>query len=283
MVTDATSSLPPLPQGRVELGTVGTNIRSVPIPVMIGDQIYSTGAPELDRELPLAVAQGAHVRTSRPSPGQLAATYHELRREGYAGAVSVHLSAKLSGTVDAAQLAARQTDLPVAVVDSRQAGLALGQAVIEAAITARLGAGLEETAEVAQSCARGSESLFVVQTLEQLRRSGRITSLASILGTLLWVKPLLGLRGGEVALLERPRTTERAVKRLTERAAEAAGQMPGARIGVHCFGNRSDGVELAAALQPHSSEPVPVVELPHGLAAHLGLGTLAVAVTPAAG
>lgn len=283
VVTDSASGLPMKPgDSTAAVGTVGEHITIVPIPVMIDfphqAQIYSEVSEELERDLPLAVAQGVSVRTSRPAPGRLAEVYRDLQRAGFAGIVSVHLSAKLSGTVEAARLAAQQVDVPVTVVDSQQAGLALGEAVIQAALAARLGADLRTTAAAAREAAASAEATFVVPSLEQLRRGGRINRLSSLLGSVMGVKPLLGIRAGEVALIERPRSFSRAVDRLLHLALEQAADHPAARVGVHCFGNRAEGVGLAQSLQQASAAPVPVVELPPALGAHLGLGALAVTV-----
>lgn len=286
MVTDSSSSLPTDAEGHVRMGQVGSNITNVPIPVMIETaqrdaQIYAGASAELDRDLALAVAQGTPVRTSRPSPGRLAEVYHSLADQGYAGIVSVHLSGKLSGTVEAAGLAAQESRIPVRVVDSAQTGLSLGHAVLDAAMTAQLGGSLAEVASAAEETAAVSHSLFVVPNLEQLRRGGRINALAGIVGNLLWVKPLLHIHHGEVQPLERPRTLPRALSRLRARVEEAAAEMDRPRIVVHGFGNPAEARELAEVLQEHSAMPVPVVPLPPALAAHLGLGAVAVCVSPA--
>lgn len=286
VVTDSASSLPvDRSRSTAAVGTLGAHITVVPIPVMIDHphpaaQMYPEASEELERDLALAVAQGIPVRTSRPSPGRFADAYRDLQRQGFAGIVSIHLSSKLSGTVDAARLAAGQVDIAVQVIDSHQAGLALGETVIEAAMAARLGAGMAETVQRAQQVAQGCRSFFVVPNLEQLRRGGRINRMASLLGTMMGVKPVLGLDGGEVVLLERPRSLSRAVDRLCELAqAEAAGhEHP--RMGVLCFGNPDQATSLAERIQPYSATPVPVLPLPPGLGAHLGLGALAVSVAP---
>lgn len=286
VVTDSSCSLPTDAEGRIRMGQVGANITSVPIPVMIETahhdaQIYAGASAELDRDLALAVAQGTPVRTSRPSPGRLSEVYHRLAGQGYAGIVSVHLSGKLSGTVEAARLACEDSRIPVSVVDSAQTGLSLGHAVLDAAMTAQLGGSQPEVVRAAEETAAASQSLFVVPNLEQLRRGGRINTLAGIVGNLLWVKPLLQIRDGEVQPLERPRTLPRALSRLTARVQEAAAEMDRPRIVVHGFGNAEQARELADALQEHSALPVPVVPLPPALAAHLGLGAVAVCVSPA--
>lgn len=293
VVTDAASGLPvdtaapAQAVGNAALGTVGEQITVAPIPVMIehpdqGMEVYPEPSAELERDLPLAMAQGTPVRTSRPSPGRLAAIYRHLKQAGFAGIVSIHLSAELSGTVEAARLASEHVDIPVTVIDSRQAGLGLGQAVVDAAVVARTGGDLQETAEAADRTAAESVSVFVVPSLEQLRRGGRINRLTSLIGSLIRVKPVLGLRTGEIELLETTHSFPRSVQRLKDVVAEQVGQRPGARLGVHYFGNQEQATELAAAVAEQSAQPVPSLPLPPALAAHLGLGALAVTINPAA-
>ncbi|TLP79415.1 DegV family protein [Nesterenkonia sphaerica] len=285
VVTDAACSLPlDAATGELQLGTLAEHVRVVPIPVMIDahpqpGQIYPESSAELARDLPIALAQGLPVRTSRPSPGRLAETYQQLHRDGFAAVVSIHLSAKLSGTVDAATLASAEAPLPVTVVDSGQAGLSLGHAVIAAAMTARLGGTQNEVVHTAETVAQSSRSFFAVPSLEQLRRGGRINRVASVLGSVMRVKPLLALREGEVVLLERTHSMPRALQRMSETATAYAETLSRPRIGVQCCGNPGEAADLAAELQPHSPQPVPVVEFPPGLAAHLGLGALGVSVT----
>lgn len=285
VVTDAACGLPVDPStGHLQLGVLGDHIRVVPIPVMIDStpqqgQIYPEASDELTRDLPLALAQGLPVRTSRPSPGRIAETYQQLHEAGFAGAVSIHLSAKLSGTVDAARLAARDAPFPVTVVDSEQAGLGLGHAVIASALTARLGGSANEVAQTAKTVASGSRSFFAVPSLEQLRRGGRINRVASLVGSVMRIKPLLALRSGEIVLVERTHSMPRAVARMSEAAIEHAETLPNPQLGVQCCGNPEDAAELAAQVRPYSAQPVPVIELPPGLAAHLGLGALGISVS----
>lgn len=286
IVTDSACCLPSDRSGGLSvLPVVGAHIRVVPIPVMIDHprhaaQMYAEASDELERDVALAVAQGTPVRTSRPTPGRLAQTYRSLQDQGFGSIVSIHISGKLSGTADAARLAAGQVDIDVTVIDSQQAGMALGETVLEAAMTARLGGSAQETAQRAQDWAAGCESLFAVPSLEQLRRGGRVNRVASIVGTMMGVKPVLGLQGGEVVLVERPRNMARAVDRLADLAAQVRPSETPSRLSVLCFGNPEQGVQLAQRIQPHSQRPVPVLGLPPGLAAHLGLGAIAVASAP---
>lgn len=278
VVTDTSCGLPLELLGRLaELITV------VPLPLMIGGQIHTGDGAEAHRELALAVASGTEVTTSRPSPGVLAQAYAGLREAGAEAIVSVHIAGPLSGTVESARLAAQDAGLPVEVVDSHQAGLALGQAVLDAAAGSRLGLTVEDCAELARHSCAGATSLFAVPNLDQLRRGGRIGAWAGFAGSLLQVRPLLSLQDGEIIAVERPRTMAKAAEALHRRVEEAARAVESPMLGVHTFGNEAEGVALAERLAPLTSRTVPVVEVPAVLGAHLGLGVLAVTVSPSRG
>jgi DegV family protein with EDD domain len=127
--------------------------------------------------------------------------------------------------------------------------------------------------------------LFYVPSLEQLRRGGRIGAAASLVGTMLSIKPLLTLREGLIVPLERVRTAARAVQRLQELAASAVSALDPAEVAVHYFGNRPEAEEFARTLA-HSvgkeADDVVLSPLPAVLAAHTGLGVLAVVIARAA-
>lgn len=280
IVTDSSASIP----AEVIAHPLARGLRQVPMPVMIGEQIYTDGTSDLLRELPLALAAGTPVKTSRPSPGAFSAVYQSLAEAGFEQVISVHLSGKLSGTVEAARLAARESLIPVSVVDSHTAGFALGTVVIDAVIGAGFGVAPDQLLSAVDASSQDSGVFFTVPNLEQLRRGGRIGTLAGLLGSLLHVKPVLTLEDGVVSLVDRPRTTARATERLVELVREAAEHSdqpgPADRIAVHGFGNQEAAHELAGRLQSLSAMPVPVIRLPAVLAAHLGLGALGVTLNP---
>jgi DegV family protein with EDD domain len=144
--------------------------------------------------------------------------------DGASGIVSVHLSSRLSGTYESAALAAKDFGDRVVVVDSGTAGLAVGFVVLAASDAAAAGADLEATQAAAVDAASRITTLFYVDTLEFMRRGGRISATSAIVGTALSVKPILHVVGGEVVLREKVRTAAKALARLADLAAEAAGE-----------------------------------------------------------
>ncbi|MCC9204666.1 DegV family protein [Arthrobacter sp. zg-Y769] len=277
VVTDSASALP---VRWAEAANASAFVRVVPMPVMIGDQIYGEGSDDLIPALALALAQGHEVRTSRPAPGQFEAAYRELAAAGCASVVSIHLSGQLSGTVDSARLASRSAGIPVEVIDSATAAMGLGFAVAAATECARTGASASEVAACARAVAADSSILFYVPSLDQLRRGGRIGAAAGWLGTLLAVKPILVVRDGKVLPLERVRTAPKALARLAELVQQdIAGRTGKVRAAVHHFGNASEAERLAGVIGAAAPEvEVLICALPAVLAAHAGLGVLAVAV-----
>jgi DegV family protein with EDD domain len=162
------------------------------------------------------------VTTSRPAPAEFAEVYRGLLEDGATGVVSVHLSARLSGTYESALLAAEEFDGRVRVVDSGSAGIGVGLVALQASTAAQAGADLEAVRDAAVAAVDRVQTLFYVDTLEFLRRGGRISAAQALLGTALAVKPILHVVGGEVVLKEKVRTSGRALARLIDLAVEAA-------------------------------------------------------------
>jgi DegV family protein with EDD domain len=261
-------------------------ISVVPLHVILGEDILAEGVA--GGATPTLVAQALRERipvsTSRPTPAAFLAAYDAAAAAGATEVVSIHLSAKMSGTYESAQVAARSAAVPVFVVDSRQVGIATGFAVLTAAGLSQSGRRGVEIAKLAQARAEATRSLFYVDTLEYLRRGGRIGAAAAAVGSALSVKPLLWIRDGEVASLERVRTSTRALARLADLAAEACGVRQ-VDIGVAHLANESAARELAEALRsrlaPHLGDrQVWCGEVGAALGAHVGPGMVAVCVSP---
>ncbi|MCC3269159.1 DegV family protein [Arthrobacter gengyunqii] len=278
VVTDSAAALP---ENWASSAEVTDLVRVVSMPVMIGDQIYSEGTDRMIGALALALAQGSDVRTSRPAPGQFETAYAELAAAGCSSIVSLHLSGHLSGTVDSARLAARTAAIPVTVIDTASVAMGVGFAVAAAAETARDGGTAAAVADAARAAAKSASILFYVPSLEQLRRGGRISAAAGWFGTLFAVKPILVVREGKVVPLERVRSAPRALARLTELVRQNITARTGrVRVAVHHFGNEVEAERLAGAIADAAPDvELMICSLPAVLAAHAGLGVLAVAVS----
>ncbi|WP_149829743.1 DegV family protein [Streptomyces tailanensis] len=274
IVTDSTAYLPPPAMER-------HGITAVPLTVVLGDQALEEGTEISARALAQALQKRRSVTTSRPSPELFAETYRKVAESGATGIVSLHLSAEFSGTYDAAVLAARQAPVPVRVVDTGMVAMALGFCALAAAESAEAGGTVDEAVTAAEKRAAGTSAYFYVDTLEYLRRGGRIGAAQALFGSALAVKPLLQLDGGRIEMLEKVRTASRAIARLEEIVAERAGSAP-VDIAVHHLA----APERASALAERLRDRVPgladlyVSEVGAVLGAHTGPGLLAAVVSP---
>jgi DegV family protein with EDD domain len=278
VVTDSTASLPP--DVASERGIV-----VVPLHVVIGATVYDEGP---DGATPEMVAEALHefrpVSTSRPAPAVLAEVYARAAADGADAVLSVHLSAEMSGTHESALLAARDASVPVTVVDSRQVGVATGYAALSAMDVVDAGGSLDEAADAARRRAERATSLFYVDTLEYLRRGGRIGTTAALLGGALSVKPLLRIDDGRVVSLERVRTTSRALTRLEDLVVEAAGDAA-VDVCISHLANPDRAGDLAHRLGERLADnlegrQVWCGELGAVLGAHVGPGMVAACVAP---
>jgi DegV family protein with EDD domain len=279
VVTDSTAYLPSAVVERY-------GIEVVPLYVILAGHSGREGVDISPYEVARTLAvRGAHVSTSRPTPGDFVATYRRCLDAGARHLVSIHLSAELSGTADAARLAASQVgEHLVRVVDTRSAAMGCGFAVLAAARAAAEGGSLDDVADVARAAASTTRTFFVVETLEHLRRGGRIGAAAALLGSALAVKPVLHVVDGAVVPLEKVRTSARALSRLVQRAAEAAGDQPVA-LAVHHLAAPERAERLAAGLReriPRLTE-LHVSELGAAIGAHVGPGSVGVVVCPVPG
>lgn len=273
IVTDSTAYLPPRAMER-------HGITSVPLTVVLGDQALEEGTEISTRSLAQALQKRRSVTTSRPSPEVFARTYREVAGRGATGIVSLHLSAELSGTYDAALLAAREAPVPVRVVDTGMVAMALGFCALAAAETAESGGTVDEAVTAAEKRASATSAYFYVDTLDYLRRGGRIGAAQALFGSALAVKPLLKLDDGRIDLLEKVRTASKAIARLEEIVAERAG---GAEvdIAVHHLAAHDRASALADRLRTRVPGLVDlhVSEVGAVIGAHTGPGLLGVVVS----
>jgi fatty acid kinase fatty acid binding subunit len=277
LVTDSTAYLSP----RVadELG-----ITVVPLTVVMDGTSFFEGVDIDGDQVANALRADLTVTTSRPSPAAFVEVYQRLHAEGASAIVSVHLSGDISGTVDAARLAAAEVasaELSVDVVDSRSLGMGMGFGVVTAARLAAAGSTPREAAEAALRRSLNASIFMYVDTLEYLRRGGRIGTAQAWLGSALTIKPLLNLVDGRLEPLDRVRTTERAIARLVEVATTEAGDDP-VDVAVHhlAAADRAEDVAKRLREQIPGLNELLVSEVGAVIGAHVGPGSVGVVVSP---
>jgi DegV family protein with EDD domain len=224
VVTDSTANIP------AEL-TEGFPIYSVPLQVIWGASTYRDGI-DLQASEFYTKLQNTKVMpsTSQATPAVFTELYGKLIEEGYQ-IVSIHISGKLSGTLDSAEQAKREfPNEKIELVDSETTSMALGFNVLNVARAAAQGATLPECVDLANQARTKTGILFAVNTLEFLRRGGRIGGAAAFLGTALNLKPLLELRNGRIEAVERVRTMNKAIDRLLDLFEERIGGNKPVRI-----------------------------------------------------
>ncbi len=277
LVTDSTAYLPS------EL-LRDSGITVVPVQVIVGGRAYdeTTDAAGV-RRVADALRAWQPVTTSRPAPERFRQAFAAAAAGGADAIVCATLSSRMSGTFESAELAAKEFDIPVLLVDSRTVGMGLGFAVLAGAQAAAAGASAHDVADLVERKARESTSLFYVDTLEYLRRGGRIGATRAAVGQALQVKPILQILDGEVVPLEKVRTAAKAIARLTELALAAT-------LGrsVEIAVQHLDGDERARDLARSLIDYLPgtrIVECPLGavVGAHTGPGIVAVVVSPLLG
>ena len=209
VVTDSTCDLPP--EVARDLGIV-----VVPLSVHFGSEVYLDGVDLSPDEFYSKLTQEPLLpTTSQPSGGAFAEVYESLAAETEE-ILSLHISAKLSGTYNSALLGkdALTKSCCVEIVDTLQASMALGLIAIVAARAAKKGANLDQALKIVKAAIPRAHIFGVVDTLEYLKKGGRIGKAQAFLGTLLQFKPLITCQDGEVHPLERVRTRRRALDRL---------------------------------------------------------------------
>ncbi len=242
VVTDSTCDLP-------AALVAEHGITVVPLTVVFGDEALLDGV-EIDANAfyeRLRVFPGV-PRTSQPSVDRFATAYRALAGEG-AEIVSIHLSSRLSGTLNSASIARDQLahEAHIELIDSYQVSMGLGSIVMDAAIAAGAGGTLAEVADAARRAMDRTRVVACLDTLEYLRRGGRIGRATSMLGSLLSIKPLIQVENGEIAPFDRVRTRSKALDRLFAVATEDRNVR---RMFVGCGGNDDEARAFMERLRP---------------------------------
>ncbi len=214
IVTDSTADLP-------EEVCAEHHLTVIPLYVNIEGRSYLDGVELSRKEFYEGLPRyAATPTTSAPGTGVFLQAYQKLADEGASGILTIHIAASLSNTFSVAQLAAEEMrGIPVTVFDGGQITLGTGLLALEAAKAAQAGASMDDIVALLRDLTTHTHSFAALDTVQFLRRSGRLSALQFALGTLLQIKPLLKMHQGEIGL-ERVRTSSRAVERLIELANE---------------------------------------------------------------
>jgi fatty acid kinase fatty acid binding subunit len=274
ILTDSTAYLP---QDLLEQ----YNISVIPLTVLWGEEILRDGVDISPADFYKRLANSKIMpTTSLVTVPQMQTAFEHLLGQGF-DVLGIFLSSKFSGTVESA-LQARQ-NMPgaasrIAVLDSLFTTMAMGWPVLTAARAAQAGESLAECRKIAEEARDHSGVLFVVETLEFLRRGGRIGGAQALLGTVLNIKPLLEMRDGQIESVEKVRTKTRAVERLMDLVVErVAGRTPLRVATVHANAE----AEARSMLQTARTrlDPVEAFSCPLSpvIGTHAGPGTVALA------
>ncbi len=272
VVTDSTADVP------AEL-VRELDIVVVPVHVIFGTQSYDDGV-NLSREEFYTRLTSANPlpTTSAPSAGEFAAAYRQLQESGVESVVSIHIAQSLSVVHNAASIGADTVPgLNVTLVDSEQVSMGLGWQVIEAARAARAGQSAAEVVEAATRIKHHVRLYAALDTLELVRRSGRVGWAEAAIGQLLKIKPIVEVRNGAVLSVDRVRTRLQSIERLKQLVA-GHGTPRGLTV-LHTHA-RDAALKLADefhALYPSLADPIHVVEATTAIGTHVGPNGLGVA------
>ena len=270
VITDSTADLPPALAE--DLG-----ITVVPLNVHFGTEVYRDGveitADEFYRRL---VTASRLPTTSQPTPGDFLSAYDEMGQTTDE-ILSVHVSAKLSGTMNSATQAREEYGgaCRIEIIDSLQGSMGLGMLAIAAAEAARRGDSLDDVVTETRAAIPKVGFIGLLDTLEYLEKGGRIGKAQAFMGSLLRIKPLLTIRDGEAHPLERARTRAKGVDRMCELVQA---EMPLKDLAVVYTTTPDEARALAQRLQSHLPQgEVILSQVGPVVGTYLGPGVLGVA------
>jgi DegV family protein with EDD domain len=255
------------------------NISVIPLSVIWGDQIYLDGVDILPSEFYKRLVNSKVMpTTSQVTPAAMQSTFQSLLEQGY-DVLGIFLSSKISGTVQSAVQARDMlggAEGKIAIVDSLRTTMAMGLPVLAAARAAQTGENLMECQKVAEHACAQSGVLFVVETLEFMRRGGRIDGAQALLGTMLNIKPVLEIREGRIEAVERVRTKQKAIQHMLDSVAGRIKGKASIRLAVTHANAETEALSLLESAWTQF-DPVETFSCPLNpvIGAHVGPGTLA--------
>lgn len=269
IVTDSACDLPQqlVDQHRITI---------VPLSIRFGDKEY-IDRKDLTKEQFWQMCSSSPVlpETAAPSPGQFETEYRRLKQEGATGIVVVSLSSDLSATMQSAELAARAVagEIDVRIVDSRSASIGEGITAVACAKKAAAGATIDEVVALGKQLAEKSKVWGALDTLENLKKGGRIGGAKAMLASALSIKPIIEVRGGKVEEGGKQRTRSKALAFLVEKVRNAGPIENLSVLQAQC----DDLDVLVGELRKVYSGEIIVGDIGPVIGAHTGAGTIGVA------
>lgn len=248
-------------------------IHIVPLNVIVDSQVR---VGLTSAELIAALHAGCKVTTSRPTPADFLGVYQQLQSKGFDAIAVTTISSALSGTHESAVLASHEIPIPIRVIDSRSVGLGFGLAVLDAA-RKNTNSDLDTVVHTIAEQSRETAVYFYLESLEYLRKGGRISATSARIGTALSVKPILQVRNGEIQPCTKVRTQSKALARLVELGLASVSAGSRMQFGVQHLGASDQArhcVDLLRAACPDAE--ILVSEVTAVLGAHAGPGLVAV-------
>ena len=275
IVTDSTADL-----SKEQIEKYG--IKVIPLIVTFGSESFADGvdlsAKEFYRKL---TSESQLPKTTQPSPEIFRQTYEEV---GSAEDViiSAHISGKLSGTLNSAEIASKMVDPQVVLVDTKTASQGVGRSVLVAAEAARRGMSVDELNAVVNKSISQTFSVFAVDTLEFLQRNGRIGKAASLLGSLLQIRPILYADPeGMVAPYDKVRGRSQVIPSLVNAALKNVSANQPVNLSVVHTGAEDNAQELLDELKKHYQvEDLHVGMVGPAIGAHIGPGAVGLMIQP---
>lgn len=272
VVTDSTASIP---QSLLE--TWGIEV--VPLVLHVEEQEFHENTDFGPEALISHLEAKQRILTSQPTPKDFLQVYQRLTAQGVSQIISIHLSGQLSGTIHAAAIAARECHIPVEVVDSRTVAMGLGFSVIKAATLSAQGAAFEEVLSASLQTASKSRVIFALDTLEFLRRGGRISPAAATLGTMLGLRPILEVLDGKIEVSHRVRGENGAITKLISLAQEQLQIWPQAQVAIQYLNETPAVIRVREALRAASGKPVLDCTVSSVVGAHCGPGVIGLVIS----
>ena len=275
IVTDGAADI--LPGWEKEYG-----IDTIPVNILFGDKSYLQGV-ELDNEgfYKLVDESKRIPKTSHPSPHQFVEFYRKIAQKGDT-ILSIHITAKLSGTYASAIAAAEELkgEFNIIPIDSACGSLGIGLMCREARKMERAGKSIDEIVKSVEDIRSKVRVILTLDTLEYAKMSGRVGTLQAALASVLNVKPIAVLRDGVLNMAERVRTRKAALERVIEMAKEEYGDKPVYLAVVHARDLQSGQALLEDAKKHFNHKETMINDLSISIAANLGPGTVGLILYP---